>query len=318
MSQTGAAFTLAHFSDPHLSASMPRPRVHELKAKRALGYLSWRLRRRAVHGGPVLDALVADLRQAAPDHVVVTGDITNISLPEEFARAGRWLRALGDPRHVSVIPGNHDAYVGVPWEKSLAEWSLFMTGAPPWPDDGSAVERPVAHLEDFPFVRRRGPVAIIGLSTALPTPIGSAAGRIGPRQIGLLKDRLEALASRAVFRVVLIHHPPVGHASRPSRSLLDSEAFQAVIASHGAELVLHGHTHRSLLTHLPSPAGPVPVIGVPSASARAHGRKDHARYHLYRIRRAADRWEMEVEVRGVAPSLDRFVVEDRFLQAIPA
>lgn len=318
MSHAGFAFTLAHFSDPHLSAAMPRPRVHELKAKRALGYLSWRLRRRAVHGGPVLDALVADLRHAAPDHVVITGDITNISLPEEFARAGRWLKGLGDPRHVSVVPGNHDAYVGVPWEKSLAEWALFMTGAPPWGQGAAAAERPVAHLDDFPFVRRRGPVGIIGLSTATPTPIGSAAGRIGTRQIRLLADRLRALGQESVFRIVLIHHPPIAHGARPSRELLDGGAFQEVIAAHGAELVLHGHTHRSLFNHLPSPGGPVPVIGVPSASARAHGSKDHARYHLYRIRRAADRWEVEVEVRGVAPGLDRFVVENRFLQPVPA
>ena len=62
----------------------------------------------------------------------------------------------------------------------------------------------------------------------------------------------------------------------------------------------------------------VPVIGVTSASARAHGSKDHARYHLYRIERTDAGWEVEIEVRGVAPSLDRFVVENRFLQPVPA
>ena len=317
-----SVFTLAHFSDPHLSAAMPRPRMHELRVKRAIGYVSWRLRRRAVHGGPVLEALVADLRHAAPDHVVITGDITNISLPEEFTRAGRWLHSLGDPHHVSVIPGNHDAYVGVPWEKSLALWAEFMTGAlpgqPAVPDEGVQAERPVAHLEDFPFVRVRGPVALIGVSTATPTPVGSAAGRIGTRQLGLVEERLDALGRQGLFRVILIHHPPMARGSRQRRSLMDAEAFQGTIARHGAELVLHGHAHRSLINHLPSPAGPVPVIGVPSASARKHGAKDHARYHLYRIRRTEGRWELEVEVRGVAASLDRFVVEGRFLQPIPA
>jgi 3',5'-cyclic AMP phosphodiesterase CpdA len=320
MSDAGP-FTLAHFSDPHLSAKMPLPRVHELKAKRALGYVSWRLRRRGVHGGPVLDALVADLRLAAPDHVVITGDITNISLPEEFTRAGHWLRGVGDPQHVSVVPGNHDAYVGVPWEKSLAKWGDFMTGAlsdvPMRVDDGRG-ERPVAHLDDFPFVRVRGPAAIIGVSTATPMPVGSAAGRIGKRQLAVLEDRLEVLGRDGLFRVVLIHHPPLARGSRQRRELVDAEAFQNAIARRGAELILHGHAHRSLLNHLPSPAGPVPVIGVPSASARKQGSKDHARYHLYRICRAEGRWELEVEVRGVTASLDRFIVENRFLQPIPA
>jgi 3',5'-cyclic AMP phosphodiesterase CpdA len=321
MAPKAAVFTLAHFSDPHLSAAMPLPRVHELHAKRALGYVSWRLRRRAVHGGPVLDALVADLRHAEPDHVAITGDITNISLPEEFTRAGHWLHGVGEPHRVSVVPGNHDAYVGVSWERSLAKWADFMTGTLPdesLPLKNGHAERPVAHLDDFPFVRLRGPTAIIGVSTATPTPVGSAAGRIGRRQLAVLEDRLRSLAGSGLFRIVLIHHPPLARGARQRRELVDAEAFQRVIAAQGAELVLHGHAHRSLLNHLPSPAGPVPVIGVPSASARKHGSKDHARYHLYRIRRAGDRWEVEVEVRGVAASLDRFVVENRFLQPIPA
>src|SRR3546814_1850649 len=93
--------------------------IWQLAGKRAFGFLSWNLRRKAIHDGPVLPALVADLRQAAPDHVAVTGDVTNISLPKEFARAGGWLEGLGTPQDVTVVPGNHDAYVAVPWDQSL-------------------------------------------------------------------------------------------------------------------------------------------------------------------------------------------------------
>jgi 3',5'-cyclic AMP phosphodiesterase CpdA len=321
MLEKGKVFTLAHFSDPHLSVAMPLPRLRDLRAKRALGYVSWRLRRRAVHGGTVLEALIDDLHRVDPDHVVITGDITNISLPEEFTRAGQWLRALGDPRKISVIPGNHDAYVGMSWEKSLGKWAAFMTGSsgigPPGAAPGPAAERPVASLDDFPFVRRRGPLAIIGVSTATPTPVGSASGRIGARQLALVEEQLELLDRRDHFRVVLIHHPPVPHGGG-RRELQDAEAFQRVIARRGAELVLHGHAHRSLMTHLPGPDGRVAVIGVPSASARAHGKKDHSRYHLYRIGRTESGWQVEIEVRGVAPSLDSFVVENRFLQPVPA
>src|SRR5690606_414235 len=206
----GKVFTLAHFSDPHLSAMMPRPQLHQLQPKRALGYVSWRLRRRPVHGGPVLDALIEDLQAVAPDHTVITGDITNISLPEEFTLAGEWLHTLGEPHRVSVIPGNHDAYVHVSWEKSLAKWAPFMTGAalgsrrlPEAPHD--ADEIPVAHMDDFPFVRVRRHVAIIGVSTAAPTPVGSAAGRVGKRQLDVLEEQLADLARLGLFRVVLIH-----------------------------------------------------------------------------------------------------------------
>ncbi len=303
-------FTLAHLSDPHLGA-MPIPGLGQLASKRAFGFLSWNLRRKAIHDGPVLPALVADLRQAGPDHVAVTGDVTNISLPAEFVRAGAWLDGLGSPEDVTVVPGNHDAYVAVPWDRSLGHWGAFMAGRR---RDGE--ERPPAALEDFPFVRERDQVALIGVSTARPMPIRSAAGRIGEAQLAALADELAALGRRGLFRVVLIHHPPLGGELQPRKRLLDAEALAAVIAEHGAELILHGHTHRSGLGRLPTPAGHAPVIGVPSASARAHKGKGHARYHLYRVAREGAGWKVEVEVRGVLPSLDGFHCEGRFSLAV--
>lgn len=305
-------FTLAHLSDPHLGA-MPIPGLGQLAGKRAFGFLSWNLRRKAIHDGPVLPALVADLRQAAPDHVAVTGDVTNISLPKEFARAGGWLEGLGTPQDVTVVPGNHDAYVAVPWDQSLGHWSAFMAGRR---SDGQ--DRAPADLEDFPFVRERDQVALIGVSTARPMPIRSAAGRIGETQLAALAGELAALGRRGLFRVVLIHHPPLGGEIHPRKRLLDAEALAAVVAEHGAELILHGHTHRSGLGRLPTPAGHAPVIGVPSASARPHKGKGHARYHLYRVARDGAGWKVEVEVRGVLPGLDGFHSEGRFSLAVAA
>lgn len=305
-------FTLAHLSDPHLGA-LPMPSLGQLVGKRFFGFLSWNLRRRAIHDGPVLPALVADLRRAAPDHVAVTGDITNISLPAEFTRAESWLRGLGQPSDVTVVPGNHDAYVALPWAESLAHWTAFMDGR-----RGDGAERAPAGLDDFPFVRERGEVALIGVSSARPMPIKSAAGRLGEAQLEALARELEALGGRGLFRIVLIHHPPLGGETAPRKQLLDAEALARVIAAHGAEMVLHGHTHRSGLGRLATPAGHAPVIGVPSASARAHNGKGHARYHLYRVAREAGGWRVEVEVRGVHPELEEFQTEGRFSLAIAA
>lgn len=304
-------FTLAHLSDPHLG-QMPLPSPGQLLGKRVFGYLSWTIRRRPIHDGPVLSALVADLKQTQPDHITVTGDITNISLPAEFARAGAWLRGLGHPADVTVVPGNHDAYVSVPWEQSLAHWAEFMSG-----NRGNGSDEAPTGADDFPFVRERQGVALIGVSTALPMPIRSAAGRLGERQIEILARRLRELGQRSLFRVVLIHHPPIADGISPRKRLLDSEAFAAVIAEHGAELVLHGHTHRSGLARLKSPRGHVPVIGVPSASARPHKGKGHSRYHLYRIGRNGRGWDIDIEVRGVTERLDSFVTEARFSLAVP-
>jgi 3',5'-cyclic AMP phosphodiesterase CpdA len=202
----------------------------------------------------------------------------------------------------------------MPWKSSCGLWTDFMTGS----NGGEGAERPVTSAEDFPFVRRRGAVALVGASTALPMPPFSAAGKLGPRQLALLKQQLTELGREGLFRIVLIHHPPYdGRAPRRKR-MHDSAAFQQVIAEAGAELILHGHTHRSGLTKLTTPGGSAPVIGVPSASARKdHHGKGHGQYHLYAIERDGAGWRLTVEVRGVAPSLDHFVREGRFTLAIP-
>src|SRR3546814_219473 len=113
-------FKLAHISDPHLGP-LPPVRVAELLNIRFFGWLSWGRRRRALHRPEVLAALAADLAVLAPDHLVVTGDLTNIALPGEFVQVGRWLEGLGAPEGVTVVPGNHDAYVAVPWERRSEE-----------------------------------------------------------------------------------------------------------------------------------------------------------------------------------------------------
>ena len=106
-----AAFTLAHLSDPHLPP-LPAPRLFDLAGKRALGYLNWTRNRHKFHRRDVLDALVADLEAQAPDHIAVTGDLVNLALEAEFAPARAWLRdASAPPDRVTVMPGNHDAYV---------------------------------------------------------------------------------------------------------------------------------------------------------------------------------------------------------------
>src|SRR5215470_5993435 len=103
-------FVLAHLSDPHL-APLPAPRPMELAGKRLLGFVNWRLRRHACHRREVLDALVADVAAAAPDHVAVTGDLINLALEAEFGPARAWLARLGAADRVTMVPGNHDIYV---------------------------------------------------------------------------------------------------------------------------------------------------------------------------------------------------------------
>ena len=301
-------FALAHLSDPHL-AGWSVDRVGSLLNKRLTGWLSWRLNRRRIHQAQVLDLLVADLGAGAADHVAVTGDLVNISLPEEFERAALWLQRLGDAERVTVVPGNHDAYVAVDWAAGAGRWSPYMTNLG-WQPEGAA---PAGVQDGFPFVRRAGPLALIGVSTALPMPPFVAAGRLGEAQMAALARILAELRAPDVFRVVLIHHPPIPGGAYKRKSLLDAAAFRDVIRSAGAELVLHGHMHIAALNHI----GATPVIGVPSASAVRKGHKDAAAYNLYRIDDAGQDWRLSVEIRGLAADQARIASVGNYTLTIP-
>jgi 3',5'-cyclic AMP phosphodiesterase CpdA len=280
-----AAFTLAHLSDPHLPL-LPRPGRADLTGKRALGYLNWTRHRQYVHRRDVLDVLVSDMQAQVPDQIAVTGDLVNLALEAEFPPARAWLESVGTPDRVTVIPGNHDAYVRATQHRSAQSWEDFLRG-----DDtqGSGLA--------FPALRRRGPLALIGTSSAVPTPPFMATGWLGRPQLDALEQMLAALAAEQVFRVLLIHHPLRSN-SRIKR-LTDSAALLALLQRHGVELVLHGHDHVHSTIWIEGPQGKIPVVGVPSASAVAHGRYPAAAYNLFSIARDGAAWRCQHTVRGI-------------------
>jgi 3',5'-cyclic AMP phosphodiesterase CpdA len=293
-----AAFTLAHLSDPHLPP-LPVPRAAELLGKRALGYLNWTRNRHNVHRREVLDVLVSDLGAQVPDHIAVTGDLVNLALDAEFAPALNWLQAIGPPAQVTAIPGNHDAYVRATAHRFQESFADFLRS-----DEASEAA--------FPLLRRRGPLALIGLSTAVPTPPLIATGTLGRAQIEALEQLLARLAGDDSFRVLLLHHP-LRSDSRIKR-LTDAPALLAVLKRHGVDLVLHGHDHVHSTIWIDGPSRNIPVVGVPSASARAHGNYPAAAYNLYAIARDGAAWRCRQMVRGVDEKLQ--VREIRRVQLI--
>ena len=277
-----SVFTLAHLSDLHVTPIRVR-RPLDFVNKRVLGALSWSLRRRHEYRPEVLAALVADVQAQESDHIAITGDLTNIALEDEFTASLPWLQKLGGPQHVSVIPGNHDTYTpkseAFPW----TYWAEYMCSRMPSEMMRGAPGLPSGSATVFPTVRVFGQLAIIGVSTAHATAPFCASGTVGPPQLSRLERILRTLANTSLCRVVLIHHPPLDLPVSARRRLMDAAAFRAVLADAGAELVLHGHIHRTVKASIPGPHGPIPVVGVRASSAV--GRRPHRRshYHLYRI-----------------------------------
>jgi 3',5'-cyclic AMP phosphodiesterase CpdA len=262
-------FTLAHLSDLHMAL---RPQGTQLLSKRGLGLINWQRKRGAIHRPDVLDALTRDIKARSFDHIAVTGDLVNFSLPDEYRRARTWLEALGSPRDITVVPGNHDVYVRGVEQYPAQHWADFMRG-----DDG---------VQRFPFLRQRGDVALIALSTGLPTGPFMATGRLGARQLTRLAELLDQTSN--LFRIVLIHHPSHTPFRRFLRRLVDGAALRQVLAAKGANLLLHGHDHVRAVVWLDGPHGRFPAVGVPSASAiTRHGDEDEGGYNIFQIEDAA-------------------------------
>lgn len=306
-------YTLAHLSDWHVT-SLAGCRLRDLANKRFLGWVSWRQRRRHWHRPEVLRALFKDLKRQAPDHVAVTGDLTNVALAQEFETAAQLLAELGPPAWISLVPGNHDAYVEVPRETAWDLWAEYMVSDDALEERESTSAGLVAPTsEEFPTVRIRGPVALVGACSALPTPPGYACGRLGPAQLERLASTLAELRARELCCVVLIHHPVVDEGFTPRRRLVDSAAFRSVLEDVGADLVLHGHGHRSLRSEIAGPEGPIPVVGVRSSSHTEEHENRRAQYHLFGIERAAvssgARFRFRLATRGYEAASGGFVAE---------
>ena len=285
-------FTLAHFSDPHIGP-IPSARIRELAGKRMLGWLNWHRGRREVHRMDVLDALLQDLHAQHPDHIALTGDVVNLALPGEYPQARAFLERVGTPEHLSLVPGNHDAYTSGGALRLLTEFDPWMRG-----DDSGA--HPLDESNRFPYIRRRDKVALIGLSTAIPTAPFMATGELGLIQVARLSDILERLGHEGYCRIVMLHHPVRRQDAGPTAMLLDSHRLLTALRNSGAELVLHGHIHSGLIPRVRGPNFDIPVVCTPSASAAPERARWPASYNLFRIRQDGYGWKIDLTVRGYA------------------
>ena len=110
----------------------------------------------------------------------MTGDFVNLALEAEFEPARAWLEGIGSPDRITIVPGNHDAYVRATAHRFAETFATIRSAT-----------TPPAMATRFPSLRRRGPLALIGVSSAVPTPPLMATGWLGRNQLDAL-DRLLA------------------------------------------------------------------------------------------------------------------------------
>jgi 3',5'-cyclic AMP phosphodiesterase CpdA len=266
-------FRLAHLSDIHLGP-LPPVRMHELVSKRITGYANWRLGRARHRTGDDLAVLVKHMKGQHPDAVAITGDLINLGLAQELEPARRWLESLGPVERVLMVCGNHDAYVPGALRRALSVWQDWAKG------ENSGL---ITGARDYPVVRRYGRVSLIGCNSARASGPFLATGYFREAQSRRLEQMLADEGEIGQCRIVMIHHPPFSAPARFHSRLVGARHFRNAIAAAGAEMVLHGHTHVESIANVAGPAGPVPVIGVPSASQGFSGRNAPGRYNWFEI-----------------------------------
>ena len=170
------------------------------------------------------DSLLAVLDLAgkvlpAPDLMLATGDLSDQGALNAYFRLRDYTRSVC--QHQFWLLGNHDH----------AETLRQAT------DDNKDLIR-----NDI----RVGAWQIVMLNSQIPGQVG---GRLGPRQLALLEEALQAGADAGLNTLVCLHHQPepVGSAWIDSQAVVDADEMFAVIEQYpNAKAMLWGHVHQEV------------------------------------------------------------------------
>lgn len=249
---------IGHISDLHLY-NMTGARVRDFLNKRLTGGLNLLLGRRGLHQEALTQKALEILKEQC-DHLVVAGDLTNLSLPSEFDSVYSLLHRYFDAQNMTIVPGNHDYYTLESAVTKRFERTMYRSK-----------QNEVHYAQDeatWPFVKIREDIAFIGLNSARPRPWFVASGKLGDAQREALQALLSCSEVRNKFKVVALHHHIFQAIQAPGeslRDLRDREAFLAILREHKVDLLVHGHNHISDMqiygTTLISEAGSVSEDG---------------------------------------------------------
>lgn len=276
---------IAHLSDLHL-LSLEGAFPFRLLNKRLTGYVNLRWKRHALHKPFAARAAAREIRRLDVDHVVITGDVSNLALEREFELVERYLHEdIGlPPERISIVPGNHDAYTqgSHRTRRFFRHFEPFLRSDLPGLTGVTGANR----AEAFPYVHLRGPVAFIGLSTAYPRPPLVSSGYLGSAQLTGLERALEHPEVRSRTPIVLQHHPwhnPTSITKTLLEGLTDARAEARLLRRVKRGLLLHGHLHRRIHRTMTTEQGHIDAVGATSASLLHASDERMAGFNLYEI-----------------------------------
>lgn len=271
---------IAHFSDLHVLAIDGVPNTRFLN-KRFTGLVNLKVKREHKHRPGHVLAVARAVEEAKVDHVVITGDLTNLALEQEFEAVVKLLvKDVGfDPKDVTIVPGNHDLYTrgAMKAQRFSKYFAAFLESDLP----ELAVD---IDLGRFPVVKLRGPLAIIGLSSAVPRPPLVASGELGQKQIDALARILQHDEVKKRTPVLAFHHPihnPPSKLKTLVEGLVDADDLGEALATVPKGLLLHGHLHKRIQRAWPTRTGTLMSVGATSASLHHEDEHRMAGFNVY-------------------------------------
>ena len=232
---------LAHISDLHL-LDLHGVSLRRFMNRRLIGGLNLLVRRAREHRPKILETLVSDLIKEEFDHIVISGDLSNLALEPEFERVFHLVKLLGGWDKASVVPGNHDYYT---WH--AADTRKFEKYFYPF-----MFRREFSDLDVdvYPYTKVLGDLLLVGLNSATRTFPPFSYGTLGDRQLDLLERILSGPQAAAMITCLVLHHALHKRdlVTETTSGLLHRDRLLDLIDRFKVDLVLYGHDHRGRIT----------------------------------------------------------------------
>ncbi|MDY6821031.1 MAG: metallophosphoesterase [Deferribacterota bacterium] len=273
---------IAHLSDLHIN-NVSKITYKELFSKRLCGYCFWKSKKHKLFDYFIFDEIKKDIGLEKPDHIVITGDLTQLCTASEFKKARNYIQTLGANENITIIPGNHDFY-------TFAGKSLFYKEF----CDFFSVNNYIDTKNYLPFVKIIGNCAIIGINSAVVTPPFFSYGHLKKSQLehlGLILKKLQY----SYFNILLIHHPPIKGIIYKTKSLLNSRELIRILETGSINLVLHGHIHRFNLSYFNYRETNIPIISAPAMAFKSNIGIRSGGYNMYKLYNCDKKWKIDLE-----------------------
>lgn len=233
---------IAHFSDCHISGHFCPEIIPSLFSKRITGMTNLYLKRKyqLLNSENNLYRVLKSINAVNPDYIVFSGDISALSLKDEFFRAKEIIYNSIEKDKIMIIPGNHDIYTFL-----TSKYDLFH----------KIFTSKYDLISRFPYPKIRffnNEILFLSLNTSRFNPLFmDASGYVKEDEISFLEDYLKDIPDN-IPRFLIIHHSiflPDGTIDTYFHRLRNYKRILHFIKKNNIKYLLSGHIHKNYIIY---------------------------------------------------------------------